>query len=79
MTRVRFAEEFREDAVWQVIERGYTVTDVANRLGASPQSLYKWVKAVRPIDEDKAELAEVKRENLRLWLNWPALMKSETF
>ena len=29
MARGRFAAEFREGAVRQVIERGYTVTDVA--------------------------------------------------
>ena len=34
----------------------------------SAQSLYKWVKMVRPSDEEKgkAELAEVRRDNLRL-------------
>ena len=68
MTRVRFAEEFREEAVRQVVERGYSVTDVAKRLGVSAQSLYKWVKVVKPSAEDKGkiELAEVRRENLRL-------------
>ena len=66
MTRVRFAGEFRDEAVRQVVERGYSVTDVAKRLGVSAQSLYKWVKAVKPTDEDKVELAEVRRDNLRL-------------
>jgi len=68
MSRGRYAEEFRNEAVRQVIERGYTVTDVAKRLGVSVQSLYKWVKVVRPTEEDKGkvELAEVRRENLRL-------------
>lgn len=38
------------------------------QIGVSAQSLYKWVKAASPTDEqkDKAELIEVKRENLRL-------------
>jgi len=68
MARGRFAEEFRDEAVRQVIERGYSVTDVAKRLGMSAQSLYKWIKAVKPSAEDKGkiELAEVRRENLRL-------------
>ena len=68
MARERFAEEFKSEAVRQVVERGYTVADVAKRLGVSAQSLYKWVKAASPADEqkDKAELIEVKRENLRL-------------
>ena len=68
MARERFAEEFRSEAVRQVVERGFTVADVAKRLGVSAQSLYKWVKAASPTDEqkDKAELIEVKRDNLRL-------------
>lgn len=68
MARGRFAEEFRQEAVRQVMERGYSVADVSKRLGVSAQSLYKWVKAANPSDEnkDKAELVEVRRENLRL-------------
>ena len=68
MVRERFAEEFRQEAVRQVTERGYTVTDVSKRLGVSAQSLYKWLRAANPSDQhkDKAELAEVRRENLRL-------------
>jgi transposase-like protein len=41
MTRARFSEEFKEGAVKQVIERRYTVPDVAKRSGVSVQSLYK--------------------------------------
>ena len=68
MTRERFAEEFKSEAVRHVVERGYTVADVAKRLGVSAQSLYKWVRASSPSDQekDKAELVEVRRENLRL-------------
>ena len=42
MTRARFTEEFKEEAVKQAIEREYTAADVAKRLGVSAQSLYKW-------------------------------------
>ena len=68
MAKEHFAEEFKLEAVRQVVERGYTVADVAKRLGVSAQSLYKWVRASSPSDEqkDKVELLEVKRENLRL-------------
>ena len=68
MGRERFADEFKQEAVRQVTERGYSVTDVSKRLGVSAQSLYKWVKAVNPQGEDKLknELSEVRRENLRL-------------
>ena len=68
MTTGRFADEFKEEAVKQVIERGYAVGDVAKRLGISVQSLYKWVKVYAPnaTDRYEAELKEVRRENLTL-------------
>lgn len=68
MTKSRFADEFKEEAVKQVIERGYAVSDVAKRLGISVQSLYKWVKVYSPnaTDRYEAELKEVRRENLQL-------------
>lgn len=67
MTKGRFAEEFKEEAVKQVIERGYAVGDVAKRLGISVQSLYKWVKVYAPnaTDRYEAEFKVVRRENLK--------------
>ena len=38
MTKARFTEEFKEEAIKQVLERGNTVPDVAKRLGVSEQS-----------------------------------------
>ncbi len=68
MKRPRFAEAFKQEAVKQVVDRGYTVSDVSKRLGVSQQSLYKWVKAYspNPVDRYEAELKEVRRENLKL-------------
>jgi len=37
---VRFTDEFKQDAVAQVVERGYSVSEVAERLGISTKSLY---------------------------------------
>ena len=48
MSTQRFTPEFKEEAVRQVIERGYPVSEVATRVGVSTHSLYKWVKAVAP-------------------------------
>ncbi len=41
MSRQRFPEEFKIEAVKQVTERGYPVAEVASRLGVSAQSLYQ--------------------------------------
>ena len=42
--RKRFTQEFKQDAVSQVTERGFPVVEVAERLGVSTHSLYKWVR-----------------------------------
>ncbi len=70
MKRARFPEEFKQEAVKQVVERGYSVPDVAGRLGVSAQSLYKWLKdySPNPVQRYEAELKEVRRENLRLFI-----------
>ncbi len=51
MSNPRYSAEFKEEAVRQVIDRGYSVKDVSERLGVSAHSLYKWVKTVRPNKE----------------------------
>lgn len=68
MNNHRYTPEFKDEAVRQVLERGYTVAEVSQRLGVSAQSLYKWVKAVKPdkSDAQAAELVEAKSEILRL-------------
>lgn len=48
MSTQRFTPEFKAEAVRQVIERGYSVAEIAARLSVSTHSLYKWVKAVPP-------------------------------
>jgi transposase len=64
----RFTPEFKEEAVKQVTERGYSVSEVSARLGVSAHSLYKWVKAVAPDNSEQQakELLEAKSEILRL-------------
>ena len=44
MTRKRYTEEFKIEAVKQVTERGYSVAEVAERLGTTSHSLYAWMK-----------------------------------
>jgi len=69
MSSQRFTPEFKDEAVRQVVERGYSVAEVSARLGVSAHSLYKWVKAVTPdkTERQAADLLEAKSEILRLW------------
>jgi transposase len=39
---IRFTDEFNQDAVAQVVERGYAVSEVAEQLGISSKSLNTW-------------------------------------
>ena len=69
---IRYTDEFKRDAVSQVVDRGYSVQEVADRLGITTKSLYGWkVKFAQPkaqTDQDievrrlKAELARVTEE-----------------
>lgn len=69
MTYQRYTEEFRAEAVRQVTERGYSVGDVADRLGVSTKSLYAWIRADKTPKKEKdavAEIARLKRELKRV-------------
>ncbi len=68
MSNHKYAAEFREEAVRQVLERGYSVKEVADNLGVSRHSLYKWVREAkpRPQKHKDEELLEAKHEVLKL-------------
>ncbi len=68
MSSQSFAPQFKEEAVRQVVEGGYSVPDVATRLGVSAHGLYKWVKAVSPArsKQQSKDLLEARSEILRL-------------
>ncbi|AQA16904.1 hypothetical protein BST95_00375 [Halioglobus japonicus] len=42
MTSKRYTEEFKIEAVKQGTDRGYSVIEVAERLGMTTHSLYAW-------------------------------------
>ncbi len=70
MQRTKYALEFKDEAVKQVIDKGHTVVDVAKRLGIPDNVLYTWVskfkKADQPESSDlkamQAEVAKLKAE-----------------
>ncbi len=78
MSTQRYTPEFKEEAVRQVVERGYPVPEVAARFGVSAHSLYKWVKAVMPTKDEKqsAELVEAKARSYGCDLRCAAWKKS---
>lgn len=44
MSGKRYTDEFKIEAVKQVTDRGYKISDVAFRLGVTLKSLHDWVK-----------------------------------
>ena len=57
MSSQRYSPEFKDEAARQIIDRGYSVVEVSERLGVSAHSLYKWVKAAKP-DNTEAQAAD---------------------
>jgi len=66
MSRQRYSPQFKEEAVRQITQRGYSVREVAERLGVSTHSLYKWVREARPAKAEANELATTRLENQKL-------------
>ncbi|CND80798.1 Transposase [Yersinia kristensenii] len=52
MSAKNFTEELKIEAVKQINERGYPVSEVAARLGVSTNSLYAWSKRYQKTERD---------------------------
>ena len=62
MSGKRYSEEFKIEAVKQVVDRGYSVYSVADRLGISTKSLYEWVKRYGDPASDYNQLTAQQQE-----------------
>jgi transposase-like protein len=86
-TRRSFTDEFKRDAVAMVIDDGRSIVDVARSLGVGDGTLGNWVRQAR-VDagdkagvttEEKAELAELRKENARLRMERDLLKRATAF
>ena len=84
----RYDEQFKMDAVRQVVERGYSVVDVAVRLGISDKTLYAWKNKYKDslspverkkVDESAREIARLKAELRRVTEERDILKKAAAF
>ena len=73
MSGIRFTDEFKRDAVARVVDRGYWVAEVSERLGISTKSLYTWKtqfsqprKQSIETTEQAAEIRRLKKELARV-------------
>lgn len=64
----RFTSAFKEEAVRQITERGYSGAEVSDRLRVSAHSLYKWLRAIKQDNSEQhaRDLLEAKSEILKL-------------
>lgn len=80
--RIRYTDEFKIDAVAQVTERGYSVKDVAKRLGITTKSLYTWMsqfsKPQKHTDQE-AELRRLRKELARVTEERDILKKATAY
>ena len=86
--RQKFSEEFRAIAVAEVVEKGRRIVDVGREMGVLPGTLGNWVSRYRvdhPEQEEplslseRAELAELRRENTELRMKAEFLGKAAAF
>lgn len=79
MASKQYTDEFKAEAVEQAIERGFSVAEVAKRLGVSSHNLYQWLRkaesealagtpegSMLPAPKDSAEVRRLKAEVKRL-------------
>ena len=86
-TRRSFTDEFKRDAVAMVVDEGHKIVDVATRLGVGEGTLGNWVRQERTnrgeraglTTSEKAELAELRRENARLRMERDLLKRATAF
>lgn len=66
MSGKRYSEEFKIEAVGQVTDRGYSVSEVAGRLGITTKSLYDWIKRYGDEQAQHVQISDQQKEIRRL-------------
>jgi transposase len=85
MGKAKFSDDFKRDAVHQIVERGYPVSEVSKRLGVSTHSLYAWVKKFStssgndPSTEQSGEIRRLKLELARVTEERDILKKATAY
>ena len=83
MGKANFTEDFKRDAVRQITDRGYPVSEVSQRLGVSAHSLYAWRKKyaseVSKGGNHTDEIRQLKRELARVTEERDILKKAAAY
>lgn len=66
MGRIKYTEEFRIEAVNQVINNGYGIRETAQRLGVNKDSLRNWIKRLEsPEAIEKHQITDLKDTEIK--------------
>lgn len=80
MSAKRYPEEFKIEAVKQIVDRGYPVAEVAKRLDVTTHSLYAWVRKYGPDSkEHNAEIRRLQKELKRVTEERDILKKAAAY
>lgn len=86
MSSKRYTDEFEIEAVKQVTERGFSVGEVARRLGVTTHSLYAWKEkfggleiAQRVAQDQSAEVRRLQAQVRRLTEERDILKKAAVY
>ena len=63
---IRYTDEFKQEAVNQVVVHGYSVLEVSKRLGIANKSLYDWIRKFSKPRKVREEETDLRAENARL-------------
>lgn len=86
-TRRSFSDEFKRDAVSMVLDDERPIVDVAEALGIGDGTLGNWVRQTHTdrghragsTTSEKAELAQLRRDNARLRMERDLLKRATAF
>jgi len=84
-TRRRFSDEFKEEAVKLITEKGYKVSEASRNLDINASMLRRWQRELSPESDDsidadeKAELQRLRKENKTLRMEREILKKAAAF
>ena len=86
-TRRKYSDEFKDEAVKLVTEKGYKISEAARNLGVHVSLLRKWIqkrtvpagKADSLILDAQAEIKRLRKENDKLRMEREILKKAAAF
>lgn len=86
MSDKRYTDEFKQEAIKQITDRGHSVADVASRLGVTTHSLYAWLKKyghtpqhASHLDDQQTEIRRLKAELKRVTEERDILKKATAY